>query len=258
MCRIFLSFDRKDTEVLIDNFIRQSHSSYKKNTPGLNNHRDNGPHKDGIGFAILQKKWVIYKSLHQSPIDFHPNNNDLIIGHLRKKCKDFPGHISENNTHPFYYKNQVMVHNGFLHDINVYKLHYTSWIAEDLLPHIKGETDSEIIFFIYLTFLRKESNTKYGLISAVKNMFSKFVELGHEISANIIFANNSYVLITRFLWHDPKKHYKKQHAPSLYYDVSDGIVISSEPLTSNYHIVPENMAFLIDIKHEIMTAHFIQ
>jgi predicted glutamine amidotransferase len=142
-------------------------------------------------------------------------------------------------------------------------LHYKRWIDRDLQLHIKGETDSEIIFFIYLTFLRKykpygnRDGGGFYMIEALRQMFSKFIQLGHEVSANLIFANQSYIIITRYLWYDPKKHATKQHALSLYYSLCDGIVVSSEPLTTDYQLIPENTALLIDIEAETMVAYSI-
>jgi predicted glutamine amidotransferase len=259
MCRIFLSFNRPDNHRLVEEFIKQGHINHKKHTPLLKNHRDNGPHKDGTGFAVFrQHKWKIYKSIStQMPEGFTPKQNELTIGHLRKKCKDFPGHISENNTHPFFYQNKVMLHNGFIHDIDSHPTKYYSCIDKDLLLHIKGETDTEILFFIYMTYLRKwkRSNDGYYMIEALREMLAAFVEHKHQVSANIIFADSSYIVITRYLWANPKKHKTVQHALSLYYDVCDGIVISSEPVTEGYRIIPENTALLINIKRETMVAY---
>ena len=263
MCRIFLSVDRADNKTLIEHFIRQTHPSYKKNTPRLTNHRDNGPHKDGMGFAVFrQKKWVKYKSIDMDkPVVGHePRERELTIGHIRKMCSEYPGNISLLNTHPFSYRNYIMLHNGFLHDIYSHPTKYKEWIAEDLKKYIKGETDSEIFFYIYLTYLRKHrSNRKNGsyLIETLREVLAQFASHRHEISANLILSDGHFILVTRYLWVNPKKHKTKQYALSLYYDISNGIVISSEPLTDDYHIVPENTALLIDIEASTMVAYVI-
>ena len=287
MCRIFLSFDRPDNKSLIEEFIKQSHLSYKKNTPHLpKNHRDNGPHTDGAGFGVLRRgKWAVYKSTGNDPSEkmangflphrglpdgflphkglpdgFLPRERELTIGHIRKKCPDYPGHISLQNTHPFSYKNHIMLHNGFLHDIDKHPTKYKGWVAPDLKKHIKGETDSEILFYIYLTFLRKHGSRKHRvgglyMIEALREVLAKFAEEGHEVSANLVVSDGRFILVTRYLWTDVKKHKTPQHALSLYYDVCDGIVISSEPLTPEYRVIPENTALLIDINAETMMGY---
>jgi predicted glutamine amidotransferase len=275
MCRIFLSFDRPDNKTLLENFIKQAHPSYRKNTPRLlKNPRDNGPHTDGAGFAVLRRgKWVVYKSIENDadsrlprgglptgflPTGFLPTERELTIGHIRKKCPDYPGHISIENTHPFSYRNHIMLHNGFLHDIDVHSTKYKGWVAPDLRKYIKGETDSEILFFIYLTYMRKhksnqDKNGGFYMIETLREVLAKFIKEGHEVSANLIVSDGHFVLITRYLW--TKKHKTPQHALSLYYDVCDGIVISSEPVTEDYRVVPENTALLIDIKAETMMGY---
>jgi len=265
MCRIFLSINHSDNNSLIEKFIEQAHPGHKPNTPHLpKNSRDNGPHTDGTGFAVLSNanahRWVIYKSVDNAiPDGFRPKN--ITIGHIRKKCPNYPGDISLQNTHPFSYRNYIMVHNGFLHDIDTHPTKYKGWVAQDLQKHIKGETDSEIFFYIYLTFLRKHRshNRKNGfyLIDTLREVLAKFIEEGDEVSANLVLSDGSFILVTRYLWVDPKKHRKRQHALSLYCDVCDGIVISSEPLTPDYKVIPENTALLIDIKAETMYSVFI-
>ena len=151
-----------------------------------------------------------------------------------------------------------MLHNGVLNVIDQHPTKYKGWVAPDLRKHIKGDTDSEILFFIYLTYMRKhrsnrDKNGGFYMIETLREVLAKFIEEGDEVSANLIVSDGDFVLITRYL--SSKKHKTPQHALSLYYDVCDGIVISSEPVTEDYRVVPENMALLIDIKAETMVAY---
>ena len=68
-----------------------------------------------------------------------------------------------------------------------------------------------------------------------------------EIYANFIFANNEYALLTRYalLTKYANTHNNTDGSLSLYYDITNGIVISSEPITNNYTLLPENSLVIV-------------
>jgi hypothetical protein len=109
-----------------------------------------------------------------------------------------------------------------------------------------GETDSEFLFYLYLSIYNKIKDYKLSM----KMMLNLFRYLKIELSANIIFANNEVVLITRYLINDNKTEYPA----SLYFNnvSSNSLLITSEPITESWTIIPSNSIILFDIKNSII------
>ena len=68
--------------------------------------------------------------------------------------------------------------------------------------------------------------------------------MGIELYANFIFADQHHVLITRYVLHGSASKENPFPLP-LYYSTNDGIIISSEPITEEYHLVPANSVLII-------------
>jgi hypothetical protein len=67
-----------------------------------------------------------------------------------------------------------------------------------------------------------------------------------EFTANFIFSNGEISIISRYIHYDPSKYEEKQEPNSLYYDSTNGFIITSEPITQHYTLVPENTAIYVD------------
>ena len=278
MCRLFLLLQNQDvpkkkTTSLLESFLAQSIHA-KKTTPGLQNPRDLHQHCDGYGFAYASSasnrydnhntKWSIYKTPHNSKKD--PNidqvletvaESPVILGHIRSATKGMG--VAYENTHPFHYKNQVFMHNGEIHG-------FTTSIRKALMKHIlptfrpsiKGDTDTEVLFYLFLTCLGKTQlshnaqlkDPANSLIEAFQRTVSILKNAGiREFAGNIVFANKTHILVTRYLMHDSANFPKKQTPNSLYISDIDGhICISSEPVTKKRAtLIPENMAMVFSI-----------
>ncbi len=77
----------------------------------------------------------------------------LFFGHVR--AAGGPP-IQQTNCHPFRYENWLFMHNGFLSEFATVKRDLTFAIDPSLYPHLRGTTDSEVIFHVALTFGLKE------------------------------------------------------------------------------------------------------
>ena len=79
-------------------------------------------------------------------------SSETVLAHVRKATQ---GASTVLNCHPFQYGRWVFAHNG---DIPAFDSHRAALLAEvapALQPYILGETDSEIIFYLFLTLLAK-------------------------------------------------------------------------------------------------------
>jgi predicted glutamine amidotransferase len=64
--------------------------------------------------------------------------------------------IQNTNCHPFRYEDWLFMHNGFLADYAEVKRDLTFAIDPSLYPHVRGTTDSEVLFHLALTFGLRE------------------------------------------------------------------------------------------------------
>lgn len=249
MCRIFYSLNQPNTESKIHRFLKQS-DHLEKNTPGLNSASDSHTHPDGFGLAgFAEGKWVVYKSprLYREienldEIVSRMAAHSLVIGHIRK-CDTTYSRVQRENTHPFYYRNHVFLHNGYLRHYSDHRSKLEKLVDPDLRAHIKGDTDTETMFYLILSILRKQEG-KMGverLHLAFQELFRKVSSIVSKYNANIIYGNKEYSAVIRYA-HGP------QNPPSLYMNGSSrsGMLITSEPISRSYSIIPRNCMMVMD------------
>jgi len=77
------------------------------------------------------------------------------------------GTIAEQNAHPFVYEDWMFQHNGEIGGFADLKRELTMDVAPELYPYIRGTTDSEVCFFLALT---------YGLATDAVGALTRMVE----------------------------------------------------------------------------------
>lgn len=252
MCRILFLWNTSNQTQKIHAFLEQSIHT-EKYTPGIKS-VDHSTHTDGFGLAWLTNKWKTYKK----PFVYNEDKNlgkkisqiesesSIILGHVRHKTF---GDKDVDNTHPFVYQDFIFLHNGSLKNFEKHKKTIISRIAPEYIKKIKGETDSEHLFYLLLTIkdgiIREDCTTlseEKILYNSLYKLFSLLNEWKIEYYANIIFGNTTHLLISRYV----QKQSQKEGQPlSLYYDKSNGIVVSSEPISGDYKIVPKNSIIIV-------------
>ena len=244
MCRIFITLKKNLNQKKITmNFLSQTHNL--KNTPGFNNVRDFDYHKDGYGFIFYKENEI---SFYKSSLTYKDDNNfkfiedkindsDILIGHIRATKHHFKDNICYDNTHPFWYMNNFFIHNG---SIFPFKSNFLKkFVNEKYINHIKGKTDSEILFYIYLSILDNSINEIEAWKDFMKLLRNFYINNKITISANLVFNNKKVIIISRFINNDSEP-------PSLYFD-SNNFIISSEPVTNNYKIIEKDTIFVYEI-----------
>lgn len=169
MCRIFFSFRNESIKPLLEEFLVQSiHKT--KNTPKLNNYRDYITRTDGFGIAWKadgETDWDIYKQPKlytedanlNSVLDIIPNN--LVISHIRKKPED--NDATMENTHPFQYDGQIFLQNGSIDDFEKHFPVLKQYVHRPLFSKIQGQTDTEFLFFMFLSCKKYLEHRKINL-----------------------------------------------------------------------------------------------
>ncbi len=77
-------------------------------------------------------------------------SSETVLAHVRKATQ---GSLSVMNCHPFQYGRWVFAHNGDIPDFPQHRQALLSLVAPRLRRFVLGDTDSETIFFIFLTEL---------------------------------------------------------------------------------------------------------
>jgi len=106
--------------------------------------------------------------------------SQTVLAHIRKATQ---GEITPLNCHPFQYGRWVMCHNGDIPDFETYREALRAEIAPALRSFILGDTDSEVLFHLFLTYLTFECDPqRRGTpVEAVVRALRKTVETTRRI-----------------------------------------------------------------------------
>lgn len=238
MCLIFYAYNHNSTnEQHLSTFVSFSQSISDTGLYG------------GVGFAWLRnasRKWgrlrrlKLYNNLDSFSAELV--DTDLAIGHLRKLHQNSAG-VAIENVHPFLYKNQIFLHNG---DITGFTPTFHG-IDKEFKPLVKGETDSEYMFYLFLTIKKKldsieiYSTEEDKLVHAVDLLFQYLRVRSKPFRANIVYANSSYSIITRYAY--------LNRAKPLYFNGAtkhDKLLISSLPVMDTHTLIPPRTLIIVE------------
>ena len=132
----------------------------------------------GVGWYGEGDEPAVYRSTHPAWNDrnlhelaFHIRSR-LFFAHIRASTGTA---IQQTNTHPFRFQSWLWMHNGLIRDFNRVKRELLLAIDPALFPAIEGETDSETMFFLALTFGLQEDPP-----SAVEKMVGFVEDVGRR------------------------------------------------------------------------------
>jgi glutamine amidotransferase len=82
-------------------------------------------------------------------------SSQTVLAHVRKATQ---GPLTVLNCHPFQYGRWVFAHNGDIPNFEVRREALLCEVAPELRRFILGDTDSEVIFFLFLTLLAEHGS----------------------------------------------------------------------------------------------------
>ena len=164
-------------------------------------------------------------------------SSSLVVANVRSAT--LPDDISYGNTHPFKHENFLFSHNGYIKNFNTScKKKIIEAMGSEYISKIKGDTDSEYIFFLFTQFLNHEQNTAKAIHKTI-NFIKNICE---EAMLNFLVAStdqeNTNLYATRFS--------VNINSPTLYYliDFEKNIYISSEKLDNKNWIAVKDSSFI--------------
>jgi predicted glutamine amidotransferase len=162
----------------------------------------------GWGIGFYQGGEVL---MRRRPIDDHATvevakvagdvRADVLVGHVRNATI---GSLRTENTHPFRYRQWLFAQTGTLPSYDAIRERLHGSVPEFLRSSIRGESDSEILFYVFLSFLHDAgrlndgisdpSHVRDALRSSVAVVDGMAAEVGGESSnINVVVSNGENI-----------------------------------------------------------------
>ncbi|KYF79497.1 class II glutamine amidotransferase [Sorangium cellulosum] len=162
----------------------------------------------GVGFyqggEILLKRRPIDDRPEISLVDMTRDvRADILVAHVRAATV---GSLRTENTHPFRYRQWLFAHTGTVEGFARLRSQLSDSLPQFLQRDVRGETDSEILFHLFLSFLHDSNqldrptvdaaSARAALRSSIALVDRLCAEEGAGPSAmNIVVTNPEYLLV---------------------------------------------------------------
>lgn len=179
----------------------------------------------------------------------HQIVSECFFGHVRAAEE---GGVGPFNCHPFHYSKYMLMHNGGIGGFKKIKLDIFNLLDEQYFLNIKGTTDSETMFALWLTFFHRTKKDHAGMISAWRDTLATIQSLQarHAIKdtsyINAMITDGTQMVGMRYC-SDPK------YCLTLHYIAGD----SFTPTKEGVHMINARTAKpkAVIVASEKMTAH---
>jgi len=154
-------------------------------------------------------------------------SSPLFLAHVRA-ATGTP--IQETNSHPFQYKNWLMVHNGLVHEFGLVKKEILDKINTDYFFHICGSTDSELLFYLLLT-----NGLQQNIDSSVAKTIQQIESIADKYQIKPALRMTLGISDGESLW--AVRYSSKSNSSTLFYSMEQDeaqthVLVVSEPLDS--------------------------
>jgi predicted glutamine amidotransferase len=233
---------------------------------------------DGFGVGWYEKELSENPALFTSVSPAWNNRNlqnlapriksSCIFAHVRAASV---GDVTQNNCHPFNYRNILMMHNGGIDQFKEIKRPLLDRLSEKRFHSIKGETDSEHLFALFLDHLFEQSenpelnefcNAFFETFSDLEKLKNRYGLKGTS-KLNILITNGKEMIGSRYVSGSDETPLTLHHSEGKKYQCKDGychmqetdkphekaILLVSEKLTDHdedWSMVPANHLVTVD------------
>jgi glutamine amidotransferase len=257
MCR-FVAYIGKEQILLSDLLVTPKNSLIKQSLIAL----ESRTVTNGDGFGV---GW--YTRYDNTPALFtslFPAWNDQNLEYLAKKTRSSlffahiraasTGGISQYNCHPFIYKNWLFMHNGYIPHFEKIKRQIHNLLDDEIYNWIKGSTDSELIFALFLQLSKKIKiktaadihRILFETLDIISNLVNKYKNC--VCYFNICVTNGKQLVAFRYCTSSRAK------PETMYFCGERNIIIASEKLSSQgfkWQIIPKNYSLMINSDFKI-------
>jgi len=224
----------------------------------------------GVGWFADRDRAGVYRDTRPAWNDqnlrafAHQIRSRLFLAHIRAATGTA---VQQTNCHPFQFENWVFVHNGSIKDFGKIKHELSFAVAPELYPSILGTTDSEIMFYLALTFGLRESP-----IAALEHMAGFVEDVGRrqgidnplQMTLGLLDGQRIYAVRyssegrSRTLYRTPDLRALKTIFPELNRYTDDAIAVVSEPfgeLSEYWEAIPESTVVMVE-GHDVSVRPF--
>lgn len=189
-------------------------------------------------------------------------SSPLFLAHIRASTGTA---VQQTNCHPFRYGRWLWVHNGLIRDFPQLKRDLVLAVDASLYPAIEGSADSEVMFFLALTFgLEDDPPAAVERMVAFVEATARKHDVKHPLQMTIGTADGEGVWAFRYssegrsrsLFYSTKMHTLRQLYPDnrIFHEVSEATrLIVSEPLgdlAGAWNEVPESSYGVVHNGHD--------
>ncbi len=255
MCRLF-GFRSDVPERVHESLVREA------NSLRVQSHE----HKDGWGIASYKHGPEPEVARGTGPAHADPEfervsnitSSHAVIAHVRLASV---GPINIENAHPFVWGRWTFAHNGTLQRFDQHAQTVEALIDEDLRKLIRGETDSERCFYLFLSRLRARCDVEAPPFEEVARALVDTARTVVEIteqralkpsSTNFLVTDGRLMLATRrhrtLFYSEKKRRLLGQSAGPRVGERLRQFVVASEILEgeTDWHELPENAVCGVD------------
>jgi glutamine amidotransferase len=128
---------------------------------------------------------------------------DLLVGHVRHATI---GALRTENTHPFRYRQWLFAQAGTVSDFDQVRDRLVASVPDFLRGGIRGDTDAEVVFHVFLSFLHDAGRLNDGLVepalvrealrSSLAVIDGMIAEVGAEAAKLNLMVSNGDQLVT--------------------------------------------------------------
>jgi glutamine amidotransferase len=276
MCR-FVAYIGKP--IMADELLIKPHNSLMKQS---SNALESEMTVNGDGFGVgwyshaIRKEPALFRSIRPAWNDENLKYNasmiksHCLLAHIRAATQ---GAVSIENTHPFHYREFLMMQNGGINNFSKIKRAVINRLDEDLFEWVYGQTDTQYIFALFLTIAKETVKngtalTLEELTNCLSQTFAEIQEMKKNARLdspslyNLVLTDGNAIIATRYST-QPDKETRSLHIASnvecytselgfLRFRTADpkdcSVLISSEVLSSEVEFwkeVPENHSIIV-------------
>lgn len=190
----------------------------------------------------------------------------MLLAHIRATSGSA---VQQTNCHPFRHGRWLWMHNGLLAGFTAIKRDLVLAVDPDLFPFIEGSTDSEVLFFLALTFgLQDDPPAAVARAVGLVEKVGRAHGIAFPVQMTVCTTDGERLWAFRYstegqsrsLFHNADVAVLKQQYPEnpVLHDLADTTrVVVSEPLgdlKGAWHEVPESTCLMIDAGREELVA----
>lgn len=179
------------------------------------------------------------------------------------------GELSETNCHPFNYKNIVMMHNGDAGSFSLYKRALRGMLSDEMYQWIKGQTDSEHLFALFIDRLNEKLKSKPCTVELMAEALNEMVQMLEELKRNagvkeasylnMVIGDGERMLGLRYISDPSLKPLSLYYSEGSRYECNDGLcsMIPAEGENKSTLIVSEKLTNLTQDWKPVPVNHLV-